>query len=279
MSCDVRKLSHLRTIGSINEIRFPTNSEDVRDAYIYAEENGLKAFSIGGGSNTLIGHLNKVMLISDRKYEYEWEVSDDILVLSSNHNINYIIMRALQIGLGGLEFLAGIPAHLGGLVFMNAGANGRTISEFVEWIDIVNEDGEKRILRKDIDFGYRKSGISGYITRVCLRLEKGQSSEAIRAQIKHSVLNRKQKQPLSMPNLGCFFKNTEKHSAGYLIEKAGLKSYRIGGAMVSPLHANFLVNAGDAKFEDFVALIERVKGVVQRDFNVLLEEEVRIINE
>ena len=326
---DVNKLSHLRTVGKVGKIFFPTNADEVQQAYMYTKENDLQPFPLGNGSNTLIGYLEKIVLVSDRKLHssfwgeaYPTQIARDILgeesrtskkrleivsigcegdgklILSASININLIIMHALRLGLGGLEFLAGIPANLGGLICMNAGANGRTISEFVEWVDLVNEDGETRLLFKDIEFGYRHSKINGFIIRACLRLNSVDKETHYQV-IKTAVAKRKAKQPLTMPNLGCYFKNPTlpsykgegmdchvplnlsqkgNESAGYLIEQAGLKSFKIGGAMISPLHANFLVNTGGAKFEDFIALAEYIKGVVNDKFSIMLQEEVKVIN-
>ena len=277
---DINSLSNIRTVGSINKIFFPTNAEEIQNEYIHAKENHFEVYPLGGGSNTLIGHLDKIMLISDRCLEKEFrlgDTNDNTLIISSKFNINYIALRTLEYGLGGLDFIVGLPAHLGGLVFMNAGAYERNISDFIEWIDVVNEDGVKRLLKKDIKFEYRYTDIEGFILRVCLKLNRI-NKETYRQEMKQSLINRRNKYPMSYPNLGCFFKNPVNNHAGYLIEQAGLKSYQIGGAMVSPLHANFLVNIGYATYEDFIALIDHVKKVVKNKFNILLQEEVRIIN-
>ena len=277
---DINFLSNIRTVGSINKIFFPTNAEEIQKVYIYSNENHFEVYPLGGGSNTLIGHLDKIVLISDRCLEKEFQLdatNHNILIVSSKLNINYIALRALEYGLGGLDFIVGLPAHLGGLVFMNAGAYERNISDFIEWIDVVNENGEKRLYKKDIKFEYRYTDIKGFILRVCLKLNRI-NKETYRQEMKQSLINRRNKYPMSYPNLGCFFKNPENNHAGYLIEQAGLKSYQIGGAMVSSMHANFLVNVGNATFEDFVALIEHVKKVVYDKFGLHLQEEVRIIN-
>lgn len=285
---DIKKLSHLKTAGSIAKICFPKTSNEVMQAYLYAKENSLSVFPLGGGSNTLLGNVKKTLIISDLKYDWSWEYeSSDCskykkIVLSSNHNINHVIVKACKVGLKGLDFLAGIPAHLGGLVAMNAGANGHEISENIEWIAVIDENGEKILSKKDIKFHYRKTNIDGFISKVCVNLQVMEDLTQIEKnleQIKNIILNRKTKQPLNLPNLGCFFKNPENCSAGYLIQEAGLKSFKIGGAMVSSVHANFLVNYNNkATYKDFKMLIDYVIKKVYERFNVLLELEVRVLN-
>ena len=279
---DIRTLSNIQAVGSIETISFPTSDEEIQKAFHFAKEKGLKPYILGGGSNTLIGHLKKINLISDRKFKTHWEIKDDLLIVSSNIFINFLITRAAQNRLYGLEFLAGIPAHIGGLVCMNAGAYEKNISDFIEWISVVDDNGEKIIHRKDLDFRYRHSNIPGFITKVCLKMyveENNDFQSLIKNRIEHFIKDREAKHPMNMPSLGCFFKNTEKYPAGYLIEQAGLKSFQIGGAMVSPKHANFLVNVGNAKFEDFIDLIDHVKKTVFEKFDIELELEVKILNE
>jgi len=297
---DYSKLTHIKTYGSISYICYPQNEDEVFKAYLYAEKNSLKPFPLGGGSNTLIGHSLSYFIISDINLKRVWEYESDIevpevtnsdtlnqknLIISSNTNVSYLIMRAAMDGFGGLEFLAGLPAHLGGIVTMNAGNDGQTISDFLEWITIVDKDGEKKIYKKDIDFQYRHSNINGFITKVCVKLFKNDFSNnreinktLHQKMIKQQIIDRKRVQPIDMPNLGCFFKNPRKFPAGLLIEAAGLKGLKIGGAMVSQKHANFLINTGEATFEDFILLIDRIKETVIEKFNIALELEIRIVN-
>jgi UDP-N-acetylmuramate dehydrogenase len=264
----------------VSKVFYPRNSEEVYEAYVYAKNNDLIPFPLGGGSNTLIGHLDKIVLISDRRLHNEirfHDHSDDKMIVSSNINIGNFILNVLGFGLGGLEFLAGIPAHIGGLICMNAGAHGKCISDFVEWVDVVNLDGMRRISREELKFNYRFSNIDGFITLACLKLKKV-SPHSHKNEILTSVMTRRSKYPMTLPNLGCFFQNPIDNHAGFLIEQSGLKAYQIGGARVNELHANFLVNVGNATFEDFISLIDHVKTTVHKKHNILLKEEVRIIN-
>ena len=288
---DIKTLSHLRTVGSINKISFPTNVEEVQKSFHFARENGYEPFILGGGSNTLIGHLKKTLLISDRNIPTQCEIKDNQVLVSSNININNLINQMAQNRLYGLEFLAGLPAHLGGLLSMNAGAYDKNISDYIEWITVIDEDNEAIFYKKDLLFGYRTSNIirsrnlrfphTGFIGKICLKLDFETSDNfytLIKEKIDFFIHDREAKHPINDHSLGCFFKNTEKYPAGYLIEHSGLKSYTIGGAMVSPKHANFLINKGNASFEDFINLIDHVKKVVWEKFDVKLELEVKIVN-
>jgi len=270
-------LSNLRVVGSINKIVFPCNIASIMCALQYANDTGYSPYFLGGGSNTLIGHLHDTMLISDLCMPAVCTKVKEGLVFSCNTNINLVMNQALIMGLGGLEFLAGIPAHIGGCVAMNAGAYGKNISDYVVWVTVVTLEGERKIYKKDIEWGYRTTNIRGFITSVCLRFDKYPSIKEGEHIIKQAILVRKKKHAMNVPSLGSFFKNPKPHIAGRLIEEAGLKGFQIGGAMVSEKHANFLVNAGHATFEDFIKLVAHVKAIVREKNNITLEEEVKIL--
>ena len=188
-----------------------------------------------------------------------------------------------QHGFGGLEFLAGIPGGVGGAIRMNAGAFGREIGEVLQSVTIAGPDGVlQEIPVDDITLTYRNCAIDGFdmsqlvILAATLRLQ-----EADCARIKHEMQNyvalRKEKQPVTLPSAGSFFKNPEGDYAGRLIEITGLKGLRIGGAMVSPVHANFIVNAGGkATATDIINLMHNVQEKVQEQTGIFLEPEVHI---
>ena len=276
---DLKKISNLKVVGSIHKLCFPKDSFQVQSAYKYAISNNRIPYPISGGSNVLIGYLDKIMIISSYLFKRTLQFTKSELVVSSNYGINYLINRLHKQGYGGLEFLAGIPAQIGGAVNMNAGAYDKSISDYVKWIIVTSEHGEKKIFKDDIEWGYRHTNIYGYITKVSLQLEKYNSEEHNKKLINDVIQDRKNKHPMDVPSLGCFFKNPIGSSAGELIDKAGLKGLKIGDAMVSDKHGNFLVNIGNATFENFIELIAHVKKVVYQKFNINLEEEIRIINE
>ena len=276
---DLKKISNLKVVGSIHKLCFPKDSFQVQVAYKYASSNNRIPYPISGGSNVLIGHLDKIMIVSSYLFKRTLQFTKNDLIISSNYGINYLIQRLHKHGYGGLEFLAGIPAQIGGIVKMNAGAYDKNISDYVKWIVVTDENGEKKLHNDNIEWGYRHTNINGYITKVCLHLEKFKDEEENQKLINNVLQDRKNKHPMDVPSLGCFFKNPPNISAGELIEKAGLKGYSVGHAAVSEKHGNFLVNTGNATFENFIELITHVKKVVNEKFNISLVEEIRIINE
>ena len=180
-------------------------------------------------------------------------------------------MKLLPYNLGGLEFLAGIPAHLGGIIKMNAGAYGYTISEFVKEVTVVDGSGTiKKLDTDELNFSYRYANIDGFIISAKLSLPSVDSYLSKRL-IDNYIDDRRKKQPLNYPNLGCFYKNPSGFSAGYLIEQCGLKGYCIGGACISKKHANFIINKDNATYEDVQKLMRKIEDKVFDRFKIRLE--------
>ena len=180
-------------------------------------------------------------------------------------------------GLGGLEFLAGIPAAVGGALVMNAG--GKTsIGDFVEEVTVLDKDGQiRRLGKKEIIFRYRGSNIEKYIVLGAkLKLEKCDKKE-ISQKIKKILAEKRQRQELDKPSAGCVFKNPPDDSAGKLIDFSGLKGKKVGDAAVSVKHANFIINAGRATCDDVLKLMDMIKDKVKKDHNIELEPEIKIL--
>jgi len=184
-------------------------------------------------------------------------------------------------GLGGAEFLAGIPGTVGGALAMNAGAFGGEFWNLVEAVETLDRRGERRTRQaSEYAVGYRsvKSPAAEWFVAAHLKLVRGEHAQA-RALIKSLLARRGATQPTQMPNAGSVFKNPPGDHAARLIEAAGLKGATVGGACVSELHANFIVNAGNATAADIEELIEHVRATVELRFGVRLETEVRVIGE
>lgn len=185
-------------------------------------------------------------------------------------------------GLAGLEFASGIPGTVGGAVIMNAGAWGSDISSVLESITLITSTGERTINRKDLNFGYRcwndYGEFAGKVVvadvKLCLSQEE---PEAVRAYCRTLQRKRKENQPGNYLNAGSFFKNPAGDSAGRLIEGSGFKGARVGGAMVSEKHANFLVNNGGATAADVMTLMHRIQEKVKKDSGISLQPEVHFI--
>lgn len=269
-------LSHIKVGDLCENLFFPENYDDIYE--LYYQNKGKRIFPLGGGSNVLFGKVEHTLVLSDKYLPWKYSVEDDIVQVSANHNINYILKKSASLGLGGLSFLAGIPAHVGGLCFMNAGAYGKSLGDYVVWIKIIDHEGLKVVRKDQIDFRYRYSGINGFITEVALKFQEIKKDIVLK-QIIDQINLRREKQPLNSPNLGCFFKNPDGYSAGQLIDQLGFKGYRVNDAMVSVKHANFLINTGSATYKDFETLIHVIQEKVFKEFGFHLELEVKVINE
>ena len=189
-----------------------------------------------------------------------------------------LLKVAMQRGLTGLEFAAGIPGTVAGCVVMNAGTRFGEMKEVVRKIRLVTMTGAiLDISGAEAEYSYRRSRLpEGIVVGAWLGLQPGTKAK-IESSVKESLHRRKATQPIEMPNAGCVFKNPKSDSAGRLIEAAGLKGARIGDAQVSTKHANFIVNRGHATAEDTQALIGLVGKTVVEKFGVALELEVQIV--
>ena len=186
---------------------------------------------------------------------------------------------AANLGLAGMEFAHGIPGTVGGGVYMNAGAYGGEISDICESVQVMDYSGEVKTLSRDqMDFSYRHSCLEGQnavVVSAVFELIPG-SSDEIRSKMKDFQQRRMASQPLDLPSAGSAFKRPSGGYAAALIDQAGLKGYRIGGAAISEKHAGFAVNLGGATAADVKALLDRVSETVHNSTGILLEPEIRI---
>ena len=239
---------------------------------------------IGRGSNLIVPDKGFNGLVIRLRGEY-WSSIDlrtqDTLVVGAGSKLNEICKFACKKGLRGFEFLEGIPGTLGGALRMNAGAMGWEIFDLVEWVKFLMPDGSiQQIDGEELEIGYRycREAYDGIALRAKLRSEGRAQHMEIRKVISQLSAKRRQNQP-SQPSSGCVFRNPENCSAGWLIEKAGLKGEQVGGAVVSELHANFIVNQGDATSEEVIELIRRVRERVKASQGVVLEPEVNMLGQ
>ncbi len=206
-------------------------------------------------------------------------MDNDLIYAQSGAMLSKIAVIARDNSLTGMEFASGIPGTLGGAVVMNAGAYGGEMKDIIEYVDLLYTDGNvKRVSCADMGFVYRKSIVDENIIVLGagIRLDKGNKSD-IEARMKELMVKRNEKQPVELPSAGSTFKRPEGYFAAKLIEDAGLKGYKHGGAMVSDKHSGFVVNYNNATSSDIIELMEHIKTVVMEKFGVMLEAEVRII--
>ncbi len=245
----------------------------------WAADRGVPVLVLGNGSNMLVSDKGWPGLVIDLGQSFRTIAWDETCaVCDSGASMSALVEQSLDRGLSGLEKLAGIPGTVGGALVMNAGAFGQEISASVEHVDIVNiaDRTRRRLARSEIEFGYRTSSLKRadvIIVGARLHLERG-DADRLRGAAQEVLGKRREKQPLDKPNCGSVFKRPPGAFAGTLIEQCGLKGLRVGDAMVSPKHANFIVNMGAAGAEDVRALIAQVQRRVYEQTRVLLEPEV-----
>jgi UDP-N-acetylmuramate dehydrogenase len=262
-------------------------ADEVRQAMLLAREAGLPVTLLGGGSNVLVSDEGVRGLVIRLHGGDVRQLDDGHIRADAGVTINGLVRWTITHGLAGLEAWAGTPGTVGGAIFGNAHFQGRNISEFVERVTLVAADGTvAEVNAAAMEFAYDYSRL--HRTREAVlaadfRASRG-DPERLRAIARESLAYRKRTQPLAMPSAGCIFQNPDPArdtvpqgipwSAGALVDRAGLKGAREGQARVSPTHANFIINEGEATAADVRQLIERCKQEVWRQFGVRLREEI-----
>ncbi|RME85838.1 MAG: UDP-N-acetylmuramate dehydrogenase [Zetaproteobacteria bacterium] len=239
---------------------------------------GIRILVLGRGSNVLPPDGVLEALVVDMGALHGIELEGTALIAEAGARMGRVAAYACRMGLSGLEFMATIPGTIGGGVAMNAGAYGAEVADVCAAVEVVRPGEDAKWHPKEaLGFGYRRARLpEGAIVLRARFALKPDDPKAIAARMQQMREKRARTQPLERPNCGSVFKNPEGDHAARLIEAAGLKGLRVGGAMISEKHANFIVNLGWAKAADVRALIERAREEVYRRFGVRLEPEVRI---
>jgi len=265
----------------------------VADALAVAhDDDGLAAFlktahaqnwrvaMLGGGSNTVFcgERFEGVVLRLGHEYTEASFTEPDFIDCGSAAPMGAFVRKASDANLSGAEFCMGIPGCVGGALAGNAGQRGEWICSLVDYVRGFTWDGKSRTIKRgEFDFGYRYSELSKIIVTFARFVLKASDASAIRTKLNEFLSVRKE-QPLGVRSSGCIFKNPEGDSAGRLIDAAGLKGYSIGGAEVSTLHANFIVNRNAATSRDIESLIDHIRATVKDRFGVELQLEVRLVH-
>ena len=236
---------------------------------------------IGKGSNILFSErgFNGVIICLNSSAFTGMDVEGAYLSCGAGLSLNKLIRKTQRIGLGGLEFLSGIPGTVGGALIMNAGSMTASIGNLVRSVTVMNGDGKIRILEKErLKFGYRWSNLNGYIVlKVQFALVR-RDPQRIGLNITKFLEQKKRNQDLNAKSAGCIFKNPPQGlTAGEMIERCGLKQRRRGDAEISSRHANYIINRNSAKAGDILYLINLARRQVERKFGVILENEIKII--
>jgi UDP-N-acetylmuramate dehydrogenase len=243
---------------------------------------GVPCFCLGAGTNLLVsdrGMRGLVVRLGDGFSKIK--VDDTKVVAGAGAAFGTLVQTVVDQGLEGLEFGEGIPGTVGGGLVMNAGAFGGEIAKVVTLVHGVTEAGEALALTNDdVKFAYRRTELPRHfvITQVDFELARG-DRERLMARVADLKAKRASRQPRGVPNAGSIFKNPPGNFAGKLLEGAGLKGTRLGGAAFSEQHANFIVNLGGAQAADVRALIDMARNKVKEQNGVLLEPEVRLVGD
>ena len=244
-------------------------------------ESGVSVAVIGKGSNVLVSDEGFAGIVVRLGRGYRWAGrAGDLLTAGGSMPLPALAGIAMRHLLSGLEFGVAIPASLGGAVKMNAGAHGRSMSEVIDRVEVysLSETTRRSIAAEDAGFGYRRSTLprDGIVVGATARLTIGEEEE-IRSRMEEARDWRRRTQPLAEPNCGSVFKNPDGDHAARLIEAAGAKGLRLGGARVSEKHSNFIVTDPGASSSDEWKLIEQVRALVESHTGVRLETEVELM--
>ncbi len=264
--------------GPAEVLVIPNDVDDLIKGIRFAEHSGILWHVIGNGSNVLVddkgvrGIVFKIKRIIDGLH-----IDGEKVIAGAGIMLPHLARFVAKRGLSGLEHVVGIPGTLGGAVVMNAGSAGHEISEVVKKVKVLEPPGNIKILRKeDLQFGHRYSCLQNG-KRIVLEVELKLSRDdplMIQRRMDELIKKRRKTQPLQYPSAGSVFKKPKGNFAGRLIEKADCKGMRQGDAEVSKIHANFIINRGNASSKDIFCLMQKVQQIVKRKFDVILEPEI-----
>ena len=261
----------------------PSTKEQIREILHICQEEKTPYFILGNGSNLLVSDQGfDGVVLQVYKNMTQVTVEGEHLRVQGVAQLSATARKALEAGLTGMEFAAGIPGTMGGAAVMNAGAYGGEMKDILESVTVLTPEGEQKELNnEELQLGYRTSVVKekGYIVlEAVLSLKKG-DPEAIKSRMDELKEQRVTKQPLEYPSAGSTFKRPEGYFAGKLIQDAGLRGYQVGGAQVSEKHCGFVINKENATAKDVVDLIHDVQRIVYEKFQVQLETEVKFLGE
>ncbi|MBC8044125.1 MAG: UDP-N-acetylmuramate dehydrogenase [Rhizobacter sp.] len=284
---NLAKYTSLKIGGNADFFIRPLDKTDVLAAVQFFHERRQPYLVLGRGSNVLVsddGIRGAVITLRDNLDRVE--INGNKVVAQAGADLPALAVKLLRQGLGGLENLSGIPGSIGGAIVMNAGAYGREIFEVIRWVEVIRDGKLIRLQREDINYHYRGTDLHHDIILAAefqLHILNADEQAAASQRRKDFLAKRQSSQPLNWPNAGSIFKNPPPDEAGVLrftgslIEACGLKGVQHGGAQISEKHANFIINSGDAKASDVIALIELCRSEVRKKFGIELELEVKLI--
>jgi UDP-N-acetylenolpyruvoylglucosamine reductase len=276
-------LSRLTTLGTGGPARFlarPETLAQLEEALRFAAERGLPVHVVGLGSNLLVADEGVEALVLKLGGELAEVAVDEERIVAGGGAPNAVALhRARTAGLGGFEFACAIPGTTGGGIWMNAGAYGGDFASVLDRALVVTAEGSDWLTGAELGLAYRRSGLrhGQVVARVELRL-RPRPPEEVKATVRELNARRKEAQPTNRRTFGSVFKNPDHElSAGRMLEACGLKGHRAGGAQISPKHANFIENAGEARSADALSLMAEARRRARERFGVRLRHEVVLL--
>ncbi len=276
------KFTTYKVGGCAKAIVYPKNVDKLIELMEILNKNDIKSFILGNGSNVLFSdNIYDGIIIKLDKFN-KIEFADNLVRVGAGYSLVKLANETAKMGLAGLEFAAGIPGTVGGATFMNAGAYNSEMRNVIKSVQVLTSDLEIITLtNSEMQFGYRDSFLQHNKGYICLEVvfELWHGDKNILAEIiKDRKRKRKRTQPLEYPSAGSVFRNPKGKYAGELIEELGLKGYQVGGAMISPKHANFIINVGGAKASDIRKIVDVIKEKVYKKYKIKLRVEQRLVN-
>lgn len=268
--------------GPADVLVIPRSLDELHAVARWLFGQGMPFTVLGQGSNVLIADLGiRGVVIKIGKGLDHFTFSGDRLTAEAGAGLPHLARAAAERGLSGLEFAAGIPASVGGAVVMNAGAHGHAMQEIVASVRVLTPDEDVTMTPEALGYAYRTSTLQSsraVVLDATLRLVP-RDPHTVRQRTEEWLRQRNATQPIGPPSSGCVFRNPVGDHAGRLIDLAGGKGMHVGGARVSEVHANYIVNTGEAKAADVLGLMHKVNALVAEKFGVRLEPEIKLLGE
>ncbi len=271
----------IRVGGPADLLVRPADPDALAELLRAVRELGVPLHVLGGGANTLVADAGVRGVVVRVPPDLAPEVArGEALLLCAGHPTSRLWVRAHALGLVGMEFVAGIPGTLGGALAMNAGTRIGEMKDVVRRVEVATADGAGFLDARELGFAYRTCRLppGAVATRIEFALRAGDVAASERT-MQEDRDQRRRTQPLDKPSFGSTFRNPPGEFAGRLVEGVGLKGHRVGGAMWSDVHANFVVNLGGATARDVLALVNLARLRVKERFGIVLETEVRLVGE
>jgi UDP-N-acetylmuramate dehydrogenase len=271
----------LKVGGPADIFAIPLDVSDLKSLVRILDEQHIPRFVIGGGYNLLVrdGGFRGVAISLEKIDHLAVQQNGKMRAEAGGRNIDLARLAEVH-GLSGLEFLVGIPGSIGGALRMNAGAHGGEIFDHLTSLELLGDEGVRNYDKKTLEYGYRRLQLDPKKIIIAANFQLAAASRKVISTAMDACLQkRREAQQIRFPNAGSFFRNPAGQAAWRLIDEAGLRGMAVGGAQVSEVHTNFLVNRGGAKASDFLHLAVIVKEKVFAASGIQLEEEVRITGE